>query len=205
MFASCLHALLVALTSSSTTRIARKAHAGRKSDEAGRPRTRSLHPRYEQQEALGALLQSSGASSTLDGTHGRTGPTTSVRNLDEAYCQESNRLVQTRMLGGVRGVPGQPGPLSRSLVRPFVQVRSFAVGGKSPDPPPLSFSLAHINLLICSRHWPCPEHIQFEPFEIVRRREDYINVNRCLAFHGLRKSNNTATSIGTADGQRTGT
>jgi hypothetical protein len=27
-----------------------------------------------------------------------------------------NRLVRTRMPGGVGGVPGQPGPLSRSLV-----------------------------------------------------------------------------------------
>ena len=55
----------------------------------------------------------SGASSTLDGTLGRTGIAQSIRDLDEAYCKEPNRLVRTRMLGGVGGVPGQPGPLSR--------------------------------------------------------------------------------------------
>jgi len=35
-----------------------------------------------------------------------------------------NRLVRTRMPGGVGGVPGQPGPLSRSMVRQVVAPNS---------------------------------------------------------------------------------
>ena len=37
-----------------------------------------------------------------------------------------NRLVRTRMPGGVGGVPGQPGPLSRSLVRRLAGTISVA-------------------------------------------------------------------------------
>jgi hypothetical protein len=46
---------------------------------------------------------------------GRTRPAKSVSDLEAAYCQESNRLVRTRMLGGLAEAPGQLGPLSRSL------------------------------------------------------------------------------------------
>ena len=111
-------------------------------DEAGHCRARSLYPRYEQQGALGALLQSSGASSTVDGTLGRTGIAQSVRDLDEAYCKEPNRLVRTRMLGGVGGAPEQSGPLSRSIVRPLnlllelckkLGSTSYVVRGISPN------------------------------------------------------------------------
>ena len=86
-------------------------------------KTRS--PRYEQQGALGALFQSSGASSTLDGTLGRTGIAQSVRDLDEAYCKEPNRLVRTRMLGGVGGPRSNPGPYPDAL---FVQISWFHHG-----------------------------------------------------------------------------
>jgi len=94
----------------------RRAAHGPRLDEAGRCRTRSLYPRYEQQGTLGALLQPSSASSTLDGTLGRTRIAQSVRDLDEAYCQEPNRPVRTRMLAGVGGAPETSGPLSRSLL-----------------------------------------------------------------------------------------
>ena len=52
---------------------------------------------------------------SIEGTPGRTRLAQSVSNLDEAYCEQSNRLVRTRLLGGVGGVPEQSGPLSRSL------------------------------------------------------------------------------------------
>ena len=40
----------------------------------------------------------------------------SLLDLADACSLEANRLVRTRMLGGVGGVPEQSGPLSRSLV-----------------------------------------------------------------------------------------
>ena len=96
-----------------------QAAQGRRLDEAGGCRTRSPYPRDEQQGALGALLQSSRASSTLDGTLGRTGPAKSVRHLEEAYCQESNRLVRTRMGSSCGTGPGNAGPYPDALMLGF--------------------------------------------------------------------------------------
>jgi len=39
----------------------------------------------------------------------RTGE--SIRYLEQAHCTETNRLVRTRMLGGVGGVPSNPAPI----------------------------------------------------------------------------------------------
>lgn len=71
-----------------------------RSTEPPRPRETRRAKRFltEQQGALGALLQSSGTSSPLDGTLGSPGVAQSVRHLAEAHCKESNRLVRTRML-----------------------------------------------------------------------------------------------------------
>ena len=92
----------------------RRPHAGRGVEEAGHSRARSPDPWYEQQGTVGDVFQSGSASSTLDCTLGSTRLAQSVRHLGDAYCPEANRLVRTRMLGGVGGAPEQSGPLSRS-------------------------------------------------------------------------------------------
>jgi hypothetical protein len=65
----------------------------------------------------------SSASSTVNSTLGRTRSAKSISDLDEAYCEESNRLVRTRLLGGVGGVPERSGTLSRSMVVRFTPSR----------------------------------------------------------------------------------
>ena len=69
----------------------------------------------------GALLQSSGASSALDGTLERTRFAQSVRQLDEAYCKESNRLVRTRLLSWC----GRGSGATRTPIPMFCYVMSF--------------------------------------------------------------------------------
>ena len=40
----------------------------------------------------------------------------SIEGMERACFQETNRLVRIRMLGGVGGSPGQPGPYPDSIV-----------------------------------------------------------------------------------------
>ena len=41
----------------------------------------------------------------------------SIEGMERACFQETNRLVRIRMLGGVGGSPGQPGPYPDRIVR----------------------------------------------------------------------------------------
>ena len=43
----------------------------------------------------------------------------SIEGMERACFQETNRLVRIRMLGGVGGSPGQPGPYPDWIVRQF--------------------------------------------------------------------------------------
>jgi hypothetical protein len=57
-----------------------------------------------------------------------------IHDLSKAYCEEMNRLIQTRTPGGgVGGAPTNPGPLysdrcSLLLVRPDFISRSASIG-----------------------------------------------------------------------------
>ena len=82
-----------------------------------RPHRRSDQPRKQSQRPMAHVTK-------LGHLHGHDNPVAnrlrtiqSIKGVERACFQETNRLVRIRMLGGVGGSPGQPGPYPDRIVR----------------------------------------------------------------------------------------
>src|SRR3989304_8728208 len=67
--------------------------------------------RCQQQRPVGDVIEPSSARGIVGGISPGVWTGESIRDLEQAYCQEANRLVRTRLLGGVGGVRSNAAPI----------------------------------------------------------------------------------------------